>query len=108
MDGSPRYTGFQHHEALSMQPGIMSVVCFELEPAHLQTRPQFHEQLQRCDLRRSLERAVEQSNPASLLLSPALPDGGFFLRGRYVVQPETNSRKISSRVVTIGGGNHVR
>lgn len=70
-----------------MQHGIMSVVCFKLEPAHLQARPWFHEQLQRCDLRRSFERAVEQSNPASLLLSPALPDGGFFLRGRYVVQP---------------------
>jgi len=91
-----------------MQPGIMSVVCFELEPAHLQTRPQFHEQLQRCDLRRSLERAVEQSNPATLLLGLPLPDGGFFLRSRHVVQPETKSRKSSLRVVTIGGGNHVR
>jgi hypothetical protein len=91
-----------------MQPGIMSVVCFDLEPAHPQTRPQFHEQLQRCDLRRSPERAVEQSNTASLLLGPALPDGGFVLGGRYVVQPETKSRKVSSRVVTIGLGDHVR
>jgi hypothetical protein len=91
-----------------MQPGIMSVVWFDLEPAHPQTRPQLRKQLQRCDLRKSLERAVEQSNPAGLLLGRTLPDGGFSLRGRYVAQPETKSRKVSSRVVTTGCDDHVR